>query len=192
MFKKIILAALFVASFVSAETIGIHAAGTMSSLWGDDADGISSKIGFNAGFAGKVAFKDLPITIAPEVLIDMRRVGSDDDDDFTLTEWALDIPVMVRFEVLKLFFVEAGPSFDFNLNTSSETKVLNKTVETDYDENTFEFGLAFGVGTDIIPMVDIDFRVNLGLTDIFDKPDYGNQVDASNLQFALGVSFWIM
>lgn len=195
MFKKILMAALVLASFTFAETFGVHAAGNMSTMYGDDADHASTGVGFNAGLAGKFAFKDLPIAISPEVLIDMRNSGSDQDDNYSMTEWALEIPVMVRFDILGLVFVEAGPSFNFNLATGWETKNLEKDYDGD-ELNTFEFGLGFGVGTGIIPMVDIDFRVNLGLTKIF--ADYETKLatvkaaDQKSLQFALGVSFWIM
>ena len=56
-----------------------------------------------------------------------------------------------------------------------------------------EFGVVFGVGTGIVPFVDIDFRVNLGLTNLYaDQEILGKtiEVDASMLQFALGATYW--
>lgn len=197
MFKKILLAAAVLVSAASAIEIGPHIGGNMTTMYGDDAENVTAGVGFNAGVAAKVAFKDSPISIVPEVLIDMRNSGSDIDDDYSLTEWALDIPVMIRCELLGLFYIEAGPSFNFNLSSSSETKVLKNTVTTDYDSdvlNTFEFGLNFGIGTNIISMLDIDFRVNMALTDFWAEQKVAGktiQTDAANLQFALGVSVWL-
>lgn len=198
MFKKILLAAAVLVSAASAIEIGPHIGGNMTTMYGDDAENVTAGVGFNAGVAAKVAFKDSPISIVPEVLIDMRNSGSDIDDDYSLTEWALDIPVMIRCELLGLFYIEAGPSFNFNLSSSSETKVLKNTVTTDYDSdvlNTFEFGLNFGIGTNIISMLDIDFRVNMALTDFWaEQKVLGKsvQTDAANLQFAVGVSIWLL
>lgn len=197
MFKKILLAAAVLVSAASAIEFGPHVGGNMTTMYGDDAEHATAGVGFNAGLAAKLAFKDSPISITPEVLIDMRNSGSDIDDDYSLTEWALDIPVMIRCELLGLFYIEAGPSFNFNLSSSSETKVLKNTVTTDYDSdvlNTFEFGLNFGIGTNIISMLDIDFRVNMALTDFWAEQKVAGktiQTDAANLQFALGVSVWL-
>ena len=197
MFKKILLAAAVLVSAASAIEFGPRVGGNMTTMYGDDAEHVTAGFGFNAGLAAKLAFKDSPISITPEVMIDMRNTGLDNDDNYSLTEWALDIPVMIRCELLGLFYIEAGPSFNFNLSSSSETKVLKNTVTTDYDSdvlNTFEFGLNFGIGTNIISMLDIDFRVNMALTDFWAEQKVAGktiQADAANLQFALGVSVWL-
>lgn len=197
MFKKILLAAAVLVSAASAIEFGPHVGGNMSTMYGDDAEHVSAGVGFNAGLAAKFAFKDSPISIAPEVVIDMRNTGLDNNDDYSMTEWSLDIPVMIRCELLGLFYFEAGPSFNFNLSTSTEDKVLGKEVSDDVDSdllNTFEFGLSFGVGTNLISSLDIDFRVNMALTDFWaEQKVLGKtvQADASSLQFALGVSVWL-
>lgn len=195
MFKKILLAAAVLVSAASAIEFGPRVGGNMTTMYGDDAEHVSAGFGFNAGIAAKLAFKDSPISITPEVMIDMRNTGLDNDDDFSLTEWALDIPVMIRCELMGLFYFEAGPSFNFNLSTSSDSKLLGKV---DYDGkglhpevNTFEFGLAFGVGTNIISAIDLDFRVNMAISDFYAEPRVGKQADAANLQFALGASIWL-
>ena len=64
-----------------------------------------------------------------------------------------------------------------------------------YQTKLFEFGLAFGVGTGILQFVDIDLRLNLGLTNLYDKVEYdGLQKDyqpiMSSMQFALGATYW--
>lgn len=193
MFKKIILAALLVATASFAQLgFGVHAAGTMSSLWGEDAGNSASGMGFSAGATAKIGIPF--IAVVPEVLIDMRNYTLDDDGDVTLTQWDLEIPVMVRLSILPILFVEAGPTFAFNLSSTEE--IDGKEYELPDDAfNSFEFGLAFGLGTGIIPMLDIDFRVNLGLTKVladYDLPMIGTveAPEIKNLQFALGVSYW--
>ena len=192
MLKKIILAAVVAATASFAQiNFGARAALDMNTLWGDDADDASSGIGFQAGVGMKISLPLRPITVAPEVLIDMRNY--DEANDITTTEWAIDIPVMVRFSLLPILYLEAGPMLDINLSVSSED---DDGHEVEYDDdafNTIGFGLAFGVGTGIVPFVDIDFRVNLGLTNVAaDKEFMGKtiEVDASNRQFVLGATYW--
>ena len=193
MLKKIILAAVVAATASFAQiNFGVHAGLDMNTLWGDDADDASSGIGFQAGAAVKISLPMLPITVAPEVLIDMRNFEFENGvDSYSLTEWALDIPVLVRFSVLPILYVEGGPMFAFNLNMSDEDiDDIDKYLPT----NSFEFDVVLGVGTGILPLVDIDFRVVLGLTNVFDDitvPLVGTQsFDASNMQFVLGATYW--
>lgn len=194
MLKKIILAAVVAATASFAQiNFGVHAGLDMNTFWGDDADDAASGIGFNAGAAAKISLPLLPITVAPEVLIDMRNF--DANENVTLTEWALDIPVLVRFSLLPILYLEAGPELAFNLSTTAEdddgNEISEKTLETILpDFNTFEFDLVFGVGTGIVPLVDIDFRVVLGMTNFFDDPKLGDPWDFANMQFVLGATYW--
>jgi len=193
MFKKILLAAVLAATASFAQiNFGVHAGVDMNTMWGDDVDDdAATGIGFNAGAALKVSLPLLPITIAPEVLIDMRNM--DVSKNVTWTEWALDIPVLVRFSLLPILYLEAGPELAINLSVSAEDDDGNERKFDDDAFNTMEFDVVFGVGTGIVPLVDIDFRVILGLTNIYAEQKVLGQtidVDASNLQFALGATYW--
>lgn len=192
MLKKIILAAVVAATASFAQiNFGARAALDMNTLWGDDADDASSGIGFQAGVGMKISLPLLPITVAPEVLIDMRNY--DVSENVTTTEWAIDIPVMVRFSLLPILYLEAGPMLDINLSVSAEDDDGNEVKYDDDYFNTLGFGLAFGVGTGIVPLVDIDFRVNLGLTNVIaDQKFMGEtvEVNASNMQFIIGATYW--
>ena len=100
--------------------------------------------------------------------------------------------MLVRFSLLPILYLEAGPELAFNLSTSTDygSKV---TVKADDDAfNTVEFDLVFGVGTGILPLVDIDFRVILGLTNIYDDESIAgtSELDIKNMQFALGATYW--
>lgn len=194
MLKKIILAAVVAATASFAQiNFGVHAGLDMNTFWGDDTEDASSGIGFQAGAAAKISLPLLPITVAPEVLIDMRNF--DVTDKVVMTEWALDIPVLVRFSLLPILYIEAGPEIAFNLSTTAEDddghEITEKQLEAIFpDFNSFEFDIVFGVGTGIVPFVDIDFRVILGMTSFFDDPEIGDPLDISNMQFALGATYW--
>ena len=202
MLKKILLVA-FVAATASFAQInfGARVGADLNTLWGDDAEDVGTSVGFNAGLGVKISLPLLPITLAPEVLIDMRnftleRAG----EDLGVTTWALDIPVMVRFSLLPILYIEGGPQFAFNISTTGEFENgKDAHVDDYYEYNTFEFDLAFGVGTGIVPFVDIDFRVVLGMSNFIDDfsdagviPQLlGSEVpEAANLQFMLGVTYW--
>ena len=194
MLNKIILAAVVAATASFAQiNFGVHAGLDMNTFWGDDTEDASSGIGFQAGAAAKISLPLLPITVAPEVLIDMRNF--DVTDKVVMTEWALDIPVLVRFSLLPILYIEAGPEIAFNLSTTAEDddghEITEKQLEAIFpDFNSFEFDIVFGVGTGIVPFVDIDFRVILGMTSFFDDPEIGDPLDISNMQFALGATYW--
>ena len=195
MFKKILLAAVLAATASFAQiNFGAHVGADMNTLWGDDAEDIGTSVGFNAGLGLKISLPLLPITLAPEVLIDMRNFSVEKaGEDLSATTWALDIPVLVRFSLLPILYLEGGPQFAFNLSTDSDKIALGTTIADWYEFNTFEFDVVFGVGTGIVPFVDIDFRVVLGLTDFIAEEQgiVGSDApDMANMQFALGATYW--
>ena len=195
MFKKIILAAVLAATASFAQiNFGAHLGADMNTLWGDDAEDVGTSVGFNAGLGVKISLPLLPITIAPEVLIDMRNFSYEKaGEDLGVTTWALDIPVLVRFSLLPILYLEGGPQFAFNLSTDSDKLALGTTIADWFEFNSFEFDVVLGVGTGIVPFVDIDFRVVLGLTDFVaeEKGIVGSDApDMANMQFAVGATYW--
>lgn len=203
MFKKIILAAALAATASFAQlSFGVHAGGDIDNIWGDDTDNSESGIGFNFGGAIKFSLPLLPLTVEANVLADMRNytwvVLKSTNTDFAITQWNIDIPVLARFSPLPIIFIEAGPQFSFNISQSAEDASGDEIKKFDdellgYPMKSFEFDLVFGLGTGIIPFVDVDFRVVLGMTNIFEDKDFGLGkvvVDASNLQFVLGATYW--
>ena len=204
MLKKILLAAFIAATASFAQiNFGAHVGADLNTLWGDDAEDVNTGVGFNAGLGVKISLPLLPITLAPEVLVDMRNFSNDVslfNEKVSVTTWAIDIPVLVRFSVLPILYIEGGPQFAFNISTTGEFENgKDAHVDDFYEFSTFEFDLAFGVGTGIVPFVDIDFRVVLGMSDFIDDYshkgihsiiDGGKTPEASNLQFMLGVTYW--
>lgn len=196
MFKKILLAAVLAATASFAQiNFGAHVGADMNTFWGDDTEDVGTGVGFNAGLGVKISLPLLPITIAPEVLIDMRNISDKYlGEEVTTTTWALDIPVLVRFSLLPILYLEGGPQFAFNLSTTTENED-GKDLKLDkvFDYAPFEFDVVLGVGTGIVPFVDIDFRVILGLTNYIDEVLSGiisDPPDMSNMQFALGATYW--
>ncbi len=201
MFKKIILAAALAATASFAQlSFGVHAGGDINNVWGDDTENSEAGIGFNFGGAVKFSLPLLPLTVEANVLADMRNytwvVLKSANADFAITQWNIDIPVLARFSFLPILFVEAGPMFSFNISQYAEDSAGDeiKAFEDLLPTNSFEFDLVFGIGTGIIPFIDVDFRVNMGLTNIYQDvtvPLVGtSEVKISNLQFVLGATYW--
>lgn len=201
MFKKIILAAALAATASFAQlSFGVHAGGDINNVWGDDSDNSEAGIGFNFGGAVKFSLPLLPLTVEANVLADMRNYEFEYSlGDYSVTQWNIDIPVLARFSFLPILFVEAGPQFSFNISQYAED-ATGEEIKTFDDEryglpmNTFEFDLVFGVGTGIIPFIDVDFRFVLGLSNVYqdvDVPLVGSEeVKISNMQFVLGATYW--
>lgn len=198
MFKKIILAAALAATASFAQlSFGVHAGGDINNVWGDDSDNSEAGIGFNFGGAVKFSLPLLPLTVEANVLADMRNYEMNYSiTDYSVTQWNIDIPVLARFSFLPILFVEAGPMFSFNISQYAEDSAGDeiKAFEDLLPTNSFEFDLVFGIGTGIIPFIDVDFRVNMGLTNIYQDvtvPLVGtSEVKISNLQFVLGATYW--
>ena len=199
MFKKIILAAALAATASFAQlSFGVHAGGDINNVWGDATEDSESGIGFNFGGAIKFSLPLLPLTVEANVLADMRNYEFEYSlADYSVTQWNIDIPVLARFSPLPIIFIEAGPQFSFNLSQYAEDSAGDeiKLFDDAYPMNSFELDLVFGAGTGIIPFVDVDFRVVLGLTDVYEEHDGLTKgttvaIDASNLQFVLGATYW--
>ena len=199
MFKKIILAAALAATASFAQlSFGVHAGGDINNVWGDATENSESGIGFNFGGAVKFSLPLLPLTVEANVLADMRNYEIEYAlADYSVTQWNIDIPVLARFSPLPIIFIEAGPQFSFNLSQYAEDSAGDeiKLFDDVMPMNSFELDLVFGAGTGIIPFVDVDFRVVLGLTDVYEEHDGLTKgttvaIDMSNLQFVLGATYW--
>ncbi|WP_095879565.1 hypothetical protein [Fibrobacter sp. UWS1] len=61
--------------------------------------------------------------------------------------------------------------------------------------STFEFGLALGAGWSIIPNLDVNFRLMLGLTSIaedYEEDGYSYSSDVQNLRLSIGATYWFL
>ena len=191
----LILASVLLATGLSCAQVNVggHAAANFSSLYGDHTDDVPWGFGFAAGVAAKVAVTPM-ISVVPEVDINLRRQS---DDDVTWKTWALEIPILARISPMPLLYVEVGPQLGFLLSSEQEQEIGAHTVTTDLGKlkvlNTFEFGLAAGLGYTVIPNLDVNFRTAFGLTSIVDgKKWVGTDDSVKNIQFQVGATYWFM
>jgi len=208
LFLSLALVFGMVATAAAQVNVGGRLAATMSTFKGDDTEEIDFwGVGFNAGVAAKYNINEM-IAIVPELGVDFRRVAG---DEVTFSFWVLEIPVLARISPMPNLYVELGPTIGFNLSNDTDYDVpeadgLDQDAMIDIEDvtgpmfpketNTFEFGLAFGVGYTVIPNLDVNFRFAMGMTDIFEKIDLGMfgdvEYDMQNMQLSLGATYWFM
>lgn len=192
MLRKIIVAALIVTSAVFAQiSIGARAAVNYGTIWGDHTDEVKGGVGFNAGAAAKIDILPL-ITFVPGVEVELRRVSADAVfyDEFSYSFWYLDFPLLARFNIIPMFFADAGLNIGFNLVASQTTKIsgVEKTEDVE-NVKTVDFGIVLGGGVSVLPNLDINLRAVIGFADMVD--DFGD-VGTKNLRFQAGVTYWFM
>ena len=196
--KKILLLVavmLFAASSAFAQfSLGGRAAANFSTMWGDNTDDVPWGLGFNAGVATKISLG--LFAVAPEVDVGLRRQS---DDEITWSTWAIEIPILARINVLPMLFIEAGPQLAFLLSSKEEVDMGAMEVTYDFSDakalNTFEFGVAAGVGFTVIPNLDLNFRSVIGFTSVIDSKkafEGGDDSAVKNLQFQVGATYWFM
>src|SRR5574344_72513 len=191
-----VLAMLATTSF--AQNVGGHLALNFGTTIGEDNEDVPWGLGVNAGVAAKFTLIPM-LDLAPEIDFEMRRAS---DDDATWTTMAINIPVLLRVNVMPQLFLEVGPTVAFLLSSEMETDVelrgatvsgaATVSVDLGSDEidvlETFELGLAAGAGFTVMPKLDLNFRVAMGLTSLV-SDDFG---EAKNLQLQLGGTYWFL
>lgn len=187
-----VLAMLATTSF--AQNVGGHLALNFGTTIGEDNEDVPWGLGVNAGVAAKFTLIPM-LDLAPEIDFEMRRAS---DDDVTWTTMAINIPVLLRVNVMPQLFLEVGPTVAFLLSSELEAEVTElggvATVSVDLGSDeidvleTFELGLAAGAGFTVMPKLDLNFRVAMGLTSLV-SDDFG---EAKNLQLQLGGTYWFL
>ncbi|SHK37724.1 porin family protein [Fibrobacter sp. UWB12] len=199
MFKKIILAAALVVSAAFAQSpvnIGGRAAVDMGTMWGDKNDA-EWGVGFNAGINAKIGINEM-LAFVPGLEIDLRRITGEQTGydgyrsvtvDETLTMWYLDIPMVLRINANPQFFIDAGLYLGFNLSAEAKLEAAGESVTQDIGETmeTLDIGLIAGVGYNVMPNLDLNFRLALGLTEMGK-----NGKGSKNMRLQLGATYWFM
>lgn len=202
--KKILLIAVLLfapLAFSAPFNVGLRGAYTFGTMYGDDADDEPWGAGFSAGLEGKYAFTE-HFSLVPGVEIDWRRMhDSEDGVNMTLSTWSIDIPLMLRLNVIPQFFLEAGPTFSFFLSSEMYVEYLGFKISMDLDSpqldilNVFEFGLSLGLGFHLLPNLELNARFNFGLTSMVDGYDEDEDEyidDWKHARFQFGLTVWFL
>ena len=193
--SRIFAGALLTTGLASAQVqVGGHAAVNFSTLWGDGAaeKEIPWSLGLTAGAAAKVAVNE-KVSVVPELDIDWRRQKN---DEYTWNTWAIELPVLARYNVMPQMYFEAGPRLALLLSSELQQDLDNLIVETtNFGKNDalnrFEVGIDVGVGYSVTPNLDIDIRYGVGLTSIIDGKKFEAEDQSfKNMQIQVGAIYW--
>jgi hypothetical protein len=194
--SRTIAGALFATGLASAQVqMGGRAAVNFSTLWGDGASEkeIPWSLGLTAGATAKVAVNE-KINIVPELDVDWRRQKN---DEYTWNTWAIELPVLARYNVMPQMYFEAGPRFALLLSSELEQDLDNYVETTNFSKidalNLFEFGIDVGIGYSVTPVFDMSIRYGVGLTSIIDGKKFEAEDQAfKNMQIQVGGTYWFM
>ncbi|WP_370898319.1 porin family protein [Chryseobacterium gossypii] len=226
--KKLILGFAFAASLLSNAqekakspshiTFGVKAGFNASTLTENNVEYENDqkfKIGINAG-----GFVNIPIaekfSVQPEVLFsqggsktkDIYKYYSDNynfkqEYDYKMTLNYIVLPVMLQYNILPQFYVEAGPEFGLllggkskgngtytqtsgNNTTTSTQEYSNKLVMDLY--NKFNFGIGVGAGYYFTHNFGVTGRFTAGITDIL-KNNSGDSFRNNAVQIGVAYKF---
>ncbi|MCV9934171.1 PorT family protein [Flavobacterium sp. LS1R47] len=204
--KKITLSIIAVLAFGFANAqevkFGVKA-GMNLSTWTGDTEGVDlkSKVGFNGGGFVAIQFSE-KLTLQPEVLFSTQGVKVDNVEGdvnganymgnvrFNLSY--INVPVMVKYYVVKDFNIEVGPQIGFLTSAETVTKIngFNGKHKENVKEifESVDFGLNFGAGYDFTENISAGVRYNLGLSNIA-KTEEGDNTKLKNSVFSLLVGF---
>lgn len=133
----------------------------------------SGRTGFHAGALAEV--KILPnFSIQPEALFSSQGADVDGVGDFNLDY--ISVPVMAKFYLITdRLSLEAGPQFSFLVNEAEES----------FDNKSFDFGVAGGLGLNIAGGLFAQARYTIGVTEASKSAEVKNAV----FQLSLGYMF---
>ncbi|AOZ98237.1 MULTISPECIES: porin family protein [Flavobacterium] len=198
--KKIILSAMAVLAFTitNAQEVkfGVKVGGNVSSLnvnGGEIGDiGVlrfNSIVGVQAGGFAEIKVAS-NFAIQPEVLFSTE--GSEfgfEGTDAKINLSYVNVPVMAKYFASEKISLQVGPQIGFLVGAKG--KMGDDSTDIKDSFKSINFGVNFGLGYDINEKVLIDFRYNLGLSNIAEEEFMGgdSKMKSSAFSLALGYKF---
>jgi len=81
----------------------------------------------------------------------------------------IDVPILVRWQIIKFLNVHAGPQFDILLSAEEEFDDITEDIKNEL--TTGEFAFAFGAEANLPFRLNVTARYVVGVTDIFKGTD---------------------
>jgi hypothetical protein len=198
----LVLTTLFLFTFSSAEAqkkynrkddsnfglgvkAGINYASQSTSSGAANVD-VTSVIRMNGGVYVNYFFFDF-LAVQPELMLSGK--GLHWKDQFSNAEDILtyiDMPILIKYQPVKLLNIHAGPEFGYRLNATQ--KNLDNGQKTDIKDfySNFDFGLAFGVEANLPFKVNLTFRYVLGLNTVYTGTENNEQWKNNYFQISAG------
>jgi len=147
----------------------------------------------NIPFAEKFAFQ-------PELLYSMQGAKSDkyeitelDGGSVVITEYAkiehkldyINLPLMIRYNVINNLFFEFGPQLGFVVKNEVELKSATFGNQKFEPNSNLDFGIVIGAEYEFYKGLGVTIRYNRGLTDINKNSNWSNK----NSVISTGLSY---
>jgi len=185
--KRIFLLLAFAGTFAAANAqtrIGLKGGLNVADWGGEQADGWDAKVGFHVGGFANVAVGN-KFSIQPELVYSTQGAKADmPGDDLKARFNYINIPIMIRYELIKGLNAQLGPQFGFAV--SRKFKRGDNTTDVNDNYKGFDLGLGLGASYQFpATPVGIDARYVFGLSKL---PDNGNS-KIYNRVFQLGITY---
>lgn len=191
--KKLLL--IIVVTFVTVFTINAQTmfgaqAGVNIANFTGDSENSDAKIGFSIGFFADFDLADALI-FQPAVLYSTQGAKWSEGDYKAKHKFDyINIPLMLKYEVVEKFYLEAGPQIGFLVSAEGESNFPGESNEDlkDYVKSV-DFSLNVGASYDLIDNLFIGARYSFGLNNINDDSTWDATIKNSNILLSLGYRF---
>ncbi|WP_367182742.1 porin family protein [uncultured Christiangramia sp.] len=190
--KTVLLVTVALMGFVSNSfaqeswSFGVKGGVNFSTVTGDYFKDPSHRTAFNVGVLAEIPVANR-LSIQPEVLYSAQGydfASIDEDNIFDIDdniEYQLDyiqVPVLAKVYVTDGLSVQAGPSFNFNVNEEIDYSPTENggDIELEDQVKDFEIGGAAGLEYKLNSGFFIQGRYTYGFTEVFDGSDAHNSV----------------
>lgn len=190
--KKFILSGFLVIGSmlaVQAQSVKFGVKGGLNISRITKTDGVKSLAGFNAGALVNFAL-DENWAIQPEVLYSAQGTKARQSAFWGLVNTSstlklnyINIPVMVQYNIVPEFYLEAGPQL--GILAAAKLKSGDISVNVKDRMKSVDFGLGFGFGYKFDMGLGISGRYNFGLTNVYDSKN----ADGKNSVAQIGVFY---
>lgn len=194
----ILFSAVGFKAMAQEDAAGIRGSFNLSNLYVDEVDDENSKPGFSAGLFFRKQINDA-FSIQPELNYSLKGVQINYNNflqgsgKYRYNLSYVEIPVLANIHFGENLYISAGPYA--GLLTSVKIKDvdgegdINEVEELDRDDfNTFDYGLAAGVGVNFNSGT-VGVRYNYGLQDVDPENEYLPNGKNSVLQLYVGFNF---
>lgn len=152
---------------------GVKAGANISNLRFDSDDIKSDNItGFQAGVITEVLFPIVGLGLDGAVLYSQRGLNLDGSE--YRSEY-IDIPINLKYkiELADVFgiYLAAGPYASFHISGDDNFKKIIDDVEKTWNARTFQAGLNFGAGIELIKKLQVGFNYQWGITHNYRSED---------------------
>ena len=149
---------------VQAQKFGVKAGLNIANVTGDDVGDTKARTGFYAGVFKEITLVPSLLFIVPEAQYSSQGFKSD-DEDYAINY--VNIPVVARVYILKLFSLEGGVQAGFKVSDNLPDGSDIKTLDT---------GIVGGVGLNFPMGLGIQARFIQGVSEIIEDAEAKNQV----------------